>query len=256
MRPSIVQLTDAMYLSLDGLKGLLDLIPDAPFFVKDVDLKYICGNEAMLRLCGVEDYSDFVGRSARDFFPESASRAYEALDRKVMRTRTPMFDQIHLSVRSAGPPVWLLFGRWPVVREGSQVEGVAAIARTLPSHPVLAAKYERLANAVEFIQSSYHQDLDVKALAQHSGLSVHQVNRDFHKLLGLTPGRYLQTVRIEAAVRQLRAGVDIAETALACGYSDQSAFSRAFRGFAGMSPGEFRRKSCNLEVKKPARRPR
>jgi AraC-like DNA-binding protein len=46
---------------------------------------------------------------------------------------------------------------------------------------------------------------------------------------------------MEAALQRLRATRgSIAEVASACGYADQSAFTRAFRQTVGYSPSEYR----------------
>ena len=50
-------------------------------------------------------------------------------------------------------------------------------------------------------------------------------------------------VRIDAACERLSlSGEPIAQIALACGYSDQSAFSRQFKQAVGISPLAYRKK--------------
>ena len=53
--------------------------------------------------------------------------------------------------------------------------------------------------------------------------------------------RYVAKVRFEAALDLLRSGRPVTEVAHACGYADQSAFTRRFRASIGMSPSEYRR---------------
>jgi AraC-like DNA-binding protein len=68
-----------------------------------------------------------------------------------------------------------------------------------------------------------------------------QLERDFIKLIGMSPRRYLTRLRMEAAVELLERSNDpILKVADACGYSDQSAFTRRFRAAVGMSPSEYR----------------
>ena len=47
-------------------------------------------------------------------------------------------------------------------------------------------------------------------------------------------------MRFERAVEHLRAGADLADLALDCGYYDQAHFNRDFRAFTGATPTAFR----------------
>jgi PAS domain S-box-containing protein len=224
----------------DLLQALLDHLPQVPFFTKDTALRYVSANGAMIDLCGVRTRAELLGKTARDFFPEATRRRYEAYDRQVMRTRTPIRDQLDLCVRRRGPPIWILFSRWPII-QAQQVVGVAAIARELDApdrrHPI----YQRLADTVEFIHANIGAQVDISVLAERAGVSVSQLERDFVGLFGVTPRRYMTKVRVEAALELLKAGGPIVSVAHACGFADQSAFTRRFRATVGMSPSEYRR---------------
>jgi AraC-like DNA-binding protein len=61
------------------------------------------------------------------------------------------------------------------------------------------------------------------------------------RLFGLTPRQFIAKTRIAAASRLLReSDQSVADIALACGYYDHSAFTRAFRTITGMTPRQFR----------------
>ena len=179
-------------------------------------------------------------------FPqETATARYEHMDQQVMRTRRPIRDQLDFTVRLRGTPAWLLLGRWPVVAKTGNVVGVAAIGRVLDApdrrHPI----YERLSLAIGHIHKNFRSTLDVLDLARRGGVSVSQLERDFINLLGLPPRRYVTKVRIDAAIDLLESSNDtIVSIAHACGYADQSAFTRRFHSAVGLSPSEYRR-LCN-----------
>jgi AraC-like DNA-binding protein len=62
------------------------------------------------------------------------------------------------------------------------------------------------------------------------------------KLFGLTPSQLIVKTRITIASRLLReTNLSVAAIAQQCGYSDQSAFTRAFRQASGVTPLEYRR---------------
>jgi AraC-like DNA-binding protein len=91
------------------------------------------------------------------------------------------------------------------------------------------------------IQTRYDEPLRVRELARSAGLSEYQFDRRMRRIFRITAGQLIQKVRMDAALQRLRATrASIAEVASACGYADQSAFTRAFRQTVGYSPSEYR----------------
>ena len=92
-------------------------------------------------------------------------------------------------------------------------------------------------------------NLTVEALALRASLSPRQFARAFAAEVGLTPGRYVDNVRIEAARRCLEDSADgIEEAARACGYGTAEAMRRAFIKTLGVSPAEYRRRFSAKET--------
>jgi AraC-like DNA-binding protein len=65
--------------------------------------------------------------------------------------------------------------------------------------------------------------------------------RQFRRAFGVPPHSFLVRARVEQARSLLARGADVAEVAHALGFSDQSHFTRAFRGIVGLTPGAYRR---------------
>jgi AraC-like DNA-binding protein len=64
------------------------------------------------------------------------------------------------------------------------------------------------------------------------------------RLFGLTAGQLITKTRVAAASRMLlETKTSISEIALACGFFDQSAFTRTFRSATGVTPSQFRKQS-------------
>lgn len=92
-----------------------------------------------------------------------------------------------------------------------------------------------------FLQSNYHQAIDMTALAHQHGFAVRTFNRRFKLATGLTPLDYLQQRRLQAAASLLRdSNLTVAEIGLQVGYSDASYFSKLFRRQFSMSPLTYR----------------
>jgi transcriptional regulator GlxA family with amidase domain len=86
-------------------------------------------------------------------------------------------------------------------------------------------------------------DLSVERLAARAGLSPRQFARSFASETGVTPGRYVDTVRLEAARRELEdTGAAVGQVARSCGYGTPEAMRRAFIRELGVSPVGYRQR--------------
>jgi len=92
----------------------------------------------------------------------------------------------------------------------------------------------------EYLDSCFSANVDLGTLAAMAGLSRFHLIRAFRKELSTTPHAYLTDRRITHARKLLHAGESLSETALLCGFYDQSHFSRTFKKRVGVSPGVYR----------------
>jgi transcriptional regulator GlxA family with amidase domain len=92
-------------------------------------------------------------------------------------------------------------------------------------------------------------DLSVEKLARRAGLSPRQFARTFADETGISPGRYVDKVRLEAARRHLEDTVaDVGQIARTCGYGTPESMRRAFVRSLGVSPAEYRRRFAAAHV--------
>jgi len=86
-------------------------------------------------------------------------------------------------------------------------------------------------------------DLSVSALARRAALSPRQFARAFAAEVGVTPGRYVDDIRLETARRLLEdTGDGVEEIARASGYGTTEPMRRAFVRALGVPPSEYRRR--------------
>lgn len=227
-------------LSVSQLEDVLDHLRDVAFFLQAPDQRFIGANRAMLDLCGVERREQFLGRRAGDFFDNDTSKRFEDLHHEVMRARKPARHRLEKVTSRSSRGVWLLSGRWPVLRESGELIGVAGIARLMVASEKKDSSYRRLSEAAATLQANPAGRLNVVDLARSYGGSVSQLERDFCAVFGVSPRRLHSQMRLEMAVDLLSGQQSIAEIAYACGYKDQSAFSRQFSSVFGISPSAFR----------------
>ena len=99
------------------------------------------------------------------------------------------------------------------------------------------------------IHSSYGEPLKVEELAVLARLSEYQFARRIKALFGITPAQLIIKTRLDAARRLLSEGDEpVAAIALACGYCDQSAFTRQFKAAVGLTPLEYRRRKVDRRL--------
>lgn len=100
----------------------------------------------------------------------------------------------------------------------------------------------KLRRVIEFIDAGLETDLRLEDLAQVANLSTFHFARVFKRATGISPYQFVRNRRLELACSLLREdSLDLAQLALACGFSNQSHFTSAFSRQLGVSPGRFRR---------------
>jgi AraC-like DNA-binding protein len=95
--------------------------------------------------------------------------------------------------------------------------------------------------AKEAMNASLHKDIFVAELAREVGLSSSHFARAFRQATGRPPHRWLLERRAETAQGLLlNSPLSLQEIAIACGFTDQCAFTRAFTRLVGTSPAAWR----------------
>jgi len=90
-----------------------------------------------------------------------------------------------------------------------------------------------------YIKAHLHEHLTLESLCRVSGTSKSTLSRAFMAEKGISPYRYLQSLRIEQAKALLSQGFPPAKVAGCTGFSDQSHFSNFFRSFIGITPAAY-----------------
>lgn len=109
----------------------------------------------------------------------------------------------------------------------------------LPPPPPPECRRE-IEQACAYIEQHFPERIALDQLCRRTGLSRSTLLRAFTQDRGITPYRYLEAVRVNAAKRLLEQGVSPLEAALETGFSDQSHFTNHFTAAIGVSPGMYR----------------
>jgi AraC family transcriptional regulator len=119
---------------------------------------------------------------------------------------------------------------------------------TLPRDVDKPLDRRRLSRVMEFIHCNLDSDLSVAELASIACMSAAHFARSFRAATGQPPYEFISHLRLRLAKqRLLTEEIQIAEIALAAGFSSQSNFTRAFRKAVGVTPGQFRERRSRLQ---------
>lgn len=121
-------------------------------------------------------------------------------------------------------------------RPGNQAQFSATLAAQEPVR-------EPLREVRRHILEHVSEDLSVDALARLAHMSPRNFARAFAAETGVTPARYVERVRLEAARRALEdTAKPIATVADSCGFGTAETMRRCFLRALGVGPAEYRRR--------------
>ena len=223
-------------------EALFDRLPDVVFFIKNDRGQYVIVNQTLVERCGRSDKRELIGRRADEVFPALLGQGYREQDEEVLSRGHAIRDQLELHFYPTGQCGWCVTNKLPLRGHDGGVVGLYGVSKDLQGPNERSEHFAPVAAAVRRIRAHYDQALQVGDLARHAGLSVYQFEQRIRRIFHISAGQLVQKTRLEAAVERLtETDESIAAIATACGYSDQSAFTRKFREAVGLSPSEYRR---------------
>ncbi|MES2557608.1 MAG: methylated-DNA--[protein]-cysteine S-methyltransferase [Bacteroidota bacterium] len=101
--------------------------------------------------------------------------------------------------------------------------------------------FDRIANAISYIQEHFREQPDLDEVAAHVNLSSFHFQRLFSNWAGVSPKKFLQYTSIEYAKRLLgEQQATLFDTALETGLSGTGRLHDLFVNLEGMTPGEYK----------------
>lgn len=96
-------------------------------------------------------------------------------------------------------------------------------------------------NIIEYLKKNYKENISLEKLSQEFELNPFYIIRLFKSQINLTPHAYLLNLKINRAKEFLKTGHTIVNTALECGFTDQSHFHRNFLKIVATTPKEYQK---------------
>lgn len=105
---------------------------------------------------------------------------------------------------------------------------------------IKSSKDKRVVQLINWIHSSFQEQLSLQQMAAYINVSVFHLLRIFKAATGLSPYEYLLILRMEHAKQLLQHGSSVQNAAWSAGFYDASHFNRLFRKLSGANPKNFR----------------
>ena len=224
-----------------AFRALIDTLPDACFYMKDLDCRIMALNRRNCEVCNIKNELDVIGMRSDEVFTPTEAESFMDLDREVQKTRKPALNRIETRPADKSQ-AFTISSVYPVKNGAGDIIGTMRLYRIVTSHSTLPEWHGRLKSVVSYIQAHYTEDISLARLAKMTGSSVSQFKRIFTKTLEMSPGRYIMNTRLNAA-RKLLETTDrlLSDIAQESGFYDQSHMTRAFKAIRHITPGRYRR---------------
>ena len=132
--------------------------------------------------------------------------------------------------------------------EAAVKRALEAAAAPVPQKlPETENKYSRyVSEAMKYMDKHCCEDIGLRTVADHLGLSESRLSHLFKDETGQSPGSYLIQARIRAAMEMLKdCRSKVYEVAEKTGFGDIAHFSSTFKKIVGMSPSDYQRSASD-----------
>ena len=114
--------------------------------------------------------------------------------------------------------------------------------------PSMKSDYQRIAQAIDFINANAKQQPSLEDIAGHLHLSPFHFQRLFSQWAGVTPKKYLQILTVARAKQLLAQSKPLLDVSNAVGLSSSSRLQDHFVQLEAASPGEFKAGGAGMEI--------
>jgi AraC-like DNA-binding protein len=236
--PSLQSLSSIDHLILEEL---FDHAHDLTFFIKDDKARYVVVNNCLVERHGFKRKGQVLGKCTLETCPGELGKILYDQDQQVLGKGKPIIELLEMHWYSPNTPGWCLTTKLPVFNSRKSVTGIIGFSQDVRTPVSKEEIPEGISTALSFLEENYALQISPSSLAKVADLTSARFARVMKRIFQLTPNQLISKTRITAAAKMLQdSEQSISEIAIACGYYDHSAFTRAFRMAVGLSPSSYR----------------
>lgn len=129
----------------DLMHAMMDSVPDQIFF-KDRESRFIRINASLAKRYGLEDPAQAVGKSDADFYSAEHAAQTRREELEILRTGSPVFNQLHHEVWQDGREAWNVSMKMPLRDATGNIIGTYGVAHDITEHKKAEALIWQQAN--------------------------------------------------------------------------------------------------------------
>ncbi|MGO9640000.1 MAG: bifunctional DNA-binding transcriptional regulator/O6-methylguanine-DNA methyltransferase Ada [Candidatus Acidiferrales bacterium] len=132
--------------------------------------------------------------------------------------------------------------------DAAERAGYRACRRCKPRHSVADPATAIVTRACRQIEANRDEGLHLSDLAKDAGMSPHQLGRAFQRVIGLTPRKYADAIRLGHLKRRLQEGDDVTTALYEAGYGSASRLYERSDAQLGMTPATYRKGGRGMQI--------
>jgi AraC-like DNA-binding protein len=101
-------------------------------------------------------------------------------------------------------------------------------------------------DSIKFVQTHYQSQISIDDIAKEVGYSKYYLLHNFKKITGYTVISYINFFRCIKAKKLIGQSKGISEVALACGFENQSYFTKTYKKYMGVVPSQERNSAVSI----------
>ncbi|MDQ3250542.1 MAG: methylated-DNA--[protein]-cysteine S-methyltransferase [Chloroflexota bacterium] len=113
---------------------------------------------------------------------------------------------------------------------------------------ITVTDYQRIAEAIRYLEANFRQQPDLDQLAAHLGLSPFHLQRLFTRWAGISPKRFVQFLSAAYAKQLLAASHSVLDATYETGLSSPSRLHDLLLATEAVTPGAFKNKGSGLQI--------
>lgn len=130
--------------------------------------------------------------------------------------------------------------RFYATSDAAEQDGLRACNRCHPNKVAADAAVAAVQKFVAELRQRPNDTLRLKEMAASAGLSPFHFHRVFKRVVGITPKKYMDGLRMTALKRELKGGADVAGSVYASGFGSSSRVYEKSNAQLGMTPAQYR----------------
>ena len=204
-----------------ALKQMLNDLPDVAVYIKDMGGHIMAPNRRTCDISNMRDDLDAFGRRSDDIFPLALARSYIAHDNVVFKTGRAL---VNYSDEYAADWSNAVNRRsvFPLFDAAGKMVGIVGVYYRNTIVHGAPDWHGMLKPITEYVEAHYAENIATEQLAEMVSMSHTNFRRRFTSTFGISPGRYITIIRINAA-RHLLETTDklVADIAMETDFWDQ-----------------------------------